>query len=162
MRSAGKCMVEYDDLMQEARLSFLEHIRRIDDKRQICACRSSIIHVLYDQCMLRAPVHIAEHRFKNEIKSVKTASFEEVDERECVVNDFEEDMDRKIMMECFLNSLSKSDRRILELKQSGFKGQEIARAMGYQSETYVSRRFSNIKKAYYQHFDNKGAGYGYV
>ena len=43
MRSAGKCMVEYDDLMQEARLSFLEHIRRIDDKRQICACRSSIM-----------------------------------------------------------------------------------------------------------------------
>ena len=60
-----------EDLLQEARLAFLRHIRRIDSEKDIFLCKRQIFHALYTHARIMALVYIPHHAFKSEVGSFK-------------------------------------------------------------------------------------------
>ena len=51
MRSTGQSVGDFEELLQDARVAFLGHIRRMENMSRIRACHFTILHALYDRCM---------------------------------------------------------------------------------------------------------------
>ena len=114
---------------------------------KIRACHLTILHAMYDHCMDKNAIHIPEHRFKKEIDNYSFLPLEAAEDEQSR-EDFEETVATKLALRSFIKTLSPSDRRILELKQSGYTGREIARILGDCSESTVSRRLSGMRREY--------------
>lgn len=121
MHATGNSTVEFEDLLQEARLAFLEHIRKMEDESQLCACFYDILQAMHRHCAEMAPVRIPINRFNQEIGRFTTVPLEVLDNSESS-DDFERDVEYRIMMDGFLNSLSETDRKIVVSKIQGRKG----------------------------------------
>lgn len=121
MHATGNSTVEFEDLLQEARLAFLEHIRKVEDESQICACFYDILRAMHRHCAEMAPIHIPINLFNQEIGKYTTVPLDVLDNSESA-DDFEHDIERRIMMDEFLDSLSETDRKIVASKLQGRKG----------------------------------------
>ena len=121
MHATGNSTVEFEDLLQEARLAFLEHIRKIEDEGQLCACFYDILQAMHRHCAEMAPVRIPINRFNQEIGKYTTVPLDALDTLESTV-DFEQSVECRIMMDGFLDSLSETDRKIVASKLQGRKG----------------------------------------
>ena len=121
MHATGNSTVEFEDLLQEARLAFLEHIRKVDDEGQICACFYDILQAMHRHCAEMAPVRIPINRFNQEIGKYTTVPLDVLDNSEST-DDLEYGVERRIMMNEFLDSLSETDRKIVVSKIEGRKG----------------------------------------
>ena len=147
MRSTGQSVGDFEELLQDARVAFLGHIRRMENMSRIRACHFTILHALYDRCMEKNAIRLPEHRFKEEVGNycfLPLEAAEEIQSKDC----FEDAVATELVMKSVLNALSPLDRRIMELKQSGYNGREIADILGNCSESTVSRRLTKIRQEY--------------
>ena len=64
--------------------------------------------------------------------------------------DFESGLIRQLSLEEFVAGLSEKDQKILQMKMQGRTEEEIAAAVGYSSQSAVSRRLQRIREMYQQ------------
>lgn len=76
-RSARSNQNEFEDLMQEARLAFLLHLRKIDNNAEAHNCGKDILSALWSYWRRMAVVHIPKNAYKSEIANVHRISWEE-------------------------------------------------------------------------------------
>ncbi|MBR1685367.1 MAG: sigma-70 family RNA polymerase sigma factor [Clostridia bacterium] len=121
MHATGNSTVEFEDLLQEARLAFLEHIRKVEDEGQVCACFYDILQAMHRHCAEMAPVHIPINRFNQEVGKYTTVPLDVLDNVEST-DDFEHGVECRLMIDGFLDSLPETDRMIVASKMQGRKG----------------------------------------
>ena len=95
-----------------------------------------------------SPLHIAANRFKEVIRDISLIPLDSAEDIEDPVR-FEEQVEYRLLLEGFMDSLSETDSRIMDAKMKGIKGKETMRIAGVCSEAYVSRRFSSIRQKYH-------------
>ena len=132
-----------DDLIQEARIAFLRHIRRIESEDDIYLCK---IHVLSAMSKYKESMHVvriahnayAEHKDKSTRVSV--------DERDRAVTS--EETEVRLHFEEFLGTLNQEERDLLTLKEQGYRNREIC-AQVKMSDSKVSRLLKALREKFY-------------
>lgn len=100
-RSSRSHQNEFEDLMQEARLAFLLHLRKTDDISEAHNCGKDILSALWSFWRSMAVVHISKAAYKNEIANVHQISWQtELDEVMCASD---HDAELKVLLDDFLS-----------------------------------------------------------
>lgn len=123
------------DLMQEARLALLTHIRRIESVDQIFMCH---IHVISAMCRHKEQMgllHIPHGKYEKERQKYERVGVE-------LLNDLPadgEDVLFRVVVDAFLDTLNPSERRAFEMILEGYTNREIMREIGLKSDSQVFR-----------------------
>lgn len=132
------------DLMQEARLALLLHIRRIDSEDQIFLCH---IHVISAMCRHKERMgllRIPHKKYEAERQKYTRIGVE-------LLNDIPTEEDDElfvIMLDAFLDTLTASDRVAFTMKLEGYSNREIMRAIGLRVDSQASRLLKALADKY--------------
>ena len=86
-RSTRTHQNEFEDLMQEARIAFLLHLRKAEDISEAHNCGKDILSALWSYWRSMAVVHISKGSYKNEISNVHRIPWEaSLDESLCTAD----------------------------------------------------------------------------
>ncbi len=135
--------MEREDLLQEARLAFLHHIRRIPDESAIPLCQFDIFGVLCAYCRAMALVRIPKYCFKEEIRKVRRADYTDAllePDRTSSVG-----MELSVEIRDFENTLSETERRVFRMKREGYSNREIIPRAGVAGEPQMSRLLKSVR-----------------
>lgn len=132
-----------EDLMQEARISFLKHIRT-HQPSEYGKCYFTILHDLCEAVRRDYPFGISRHDF---LSSNRQALFIYGLDDVWMLEDKEEPLsgcDLLCELQAVLETHSQQDSEIIRLKTKGITSRQIAQRLCI-SETYVSRTLKKIR-----------------
>lgn len=138
-----------EDLLQEARIAFVQHLRRISNESEIPVCRIRILNALHGYCRAMAPVKIPRYCFSKELRKIGRAEPDEIDstcfvEPECVTFPAE--------LSDFADTLTEDERVTLLMKMDGHTSREIIPFVRAKGEPQMSRLLSSVRKKVYSYF----------
>lgn len=143
----------WNDLLQEARIAFLAHIRKIDDEKDLPKCGFDILHAL---CLARESmfvVHIPHGKFKSSSKNFLAIHTDDV--RDQAHDHCTGGMLSGVMVEQFLGTLSADERTVVNMRLAGYHGREILPHTSFISDQQMSRCLNRIKEKVSQFFTIK-------
>lgn len=134
-----------EDLIQEARLEFLRHLRRISDPSEIVLCRFHILGALCAYCRTMALVKIPKYCFSQTLRGVQREDGDvaSIIEQQETTDD---DILFNIELDEFLNSLPPEERIVVRMKLDGYTSREIIPVVEAKGEPQMSRILSRIRK----------------
>lgn len=139
-RKARGQSVTLDDLMQEARIVFLQHIRTHDES-EWAACTLTIHGALYDYVRKYYPLSIPRGRFAASKR--QKVMFDELSIHTESQRYYHEDDHSAIDLKAAMKKLKEIDRQIISLKLQGWRVTEISKQMGL-SHQMVSHRIKAL------------------
>ena len=131
-----------DDLLQEARISFLNHIRT-HTPEEYGKCRLTILHDLCESVRRDYPMGISRHAFLNKVQPLHIYSFDDITGLEDNQNAFTHS-DLKCSLAAVLKNHSAEDVLLVRMKAKGYSNREAARRLG-MSDTQVTRKLKRIR-----------------
>ena len=143
----SKSTVPAEDLIQEARLAFLHHIRTRKPE-EYHMCRLTILHALYDAVQRAFPVSMPRAVFIDKQRR-GTFLFHDFDEKEerliDTANDYESiDLALRLMQEA--RKISPAAEELLRLKANVYSNREAAQMLG-KTDVQVSRMLKQLRNA---------------
>lgn len=126
-----------EDLMQEARIAFLLHIREITSEKDIFMCNRNVQNAIFEHARRMSPIHISKKDFANQRER-----FEQVPESELMEHTIHFDEDtilHNIIWHNFLSRIKPDERMVLFLKAQGYGLVEIQKAVKINSMSKVVR-----------------------
>lgn len=134
---------DIEDLMQEARLEFILHLRRIADAEDIKKCRCNIIGALCAYWRLMAQLRIPKNRYHEEIRKVQCISKDDAafDDSDAV----DDDLFSAVEIRDFIDSLTPEEQVVVIMKLEGFKGREIIPVLQLGGEPQMSRMLKRVR-----------------
>lgn len=142
-----------EDLIQEARLEFIRHLRRISDPSEIALCRFQVLGALCDYCRAMALVKIPKYCFSQTLRELQREEGDAtsiMEERETT----DDDALFNLELDDFLKSLPPEERIVVRMKLDGYTSREIIPVVKAKGEPQMSRLLSRIRKkarAYFKH-----------
>lgn len=137
-RSARYPNARHEDLIQEARIAFLQHIRTHSES-EWAACTLTIKGALYDYVRREYPQKVSRHGFGKALRGGRRfCPFDE-----CTRYIYEDDHSA-IDLTAALDQLSEENRELIALKLKGLTVGEIAVQMG-KSHQVISHRLKAIR-----------------
>lgn len=153
-RKSGSRGIDHaDDLLQEARLAFLIHIRRIDDLSELLPCHYRIWGAMYDYCRVIAPIKIPKYCFSTEILKFHRVGGDIGDMERILPPVTDEHILFEAEKSAFLDSLSEEERTAFQMKEHGCTNREIIPAIRAKGEPQMSRFMERIRKKTYAYFE---------
>lgn len=153
-RKSGSQGIDHtDDLLQEARLAFLKHIRRIDDLSQLLLCQYRIWGAMYDYCRAIAPVKIPKYCFSTEIRKIHCVDGDIGDMERMLPPVTDEHILFEAEKSAFLDSLSEAERTAFHMKENGCTNRDIIPAIQARGEPQMTRFMQRIRKKVYAYFE---------
>jgi len=145
MRRCSEQTMSTEDLMQEARLAFLQHIRthRPEDYRR---CRLTILHALCDAVLKHYPVSIPRGVFFGEDRQGQRWAAASLEEAQYIARDGgydASDFAARIMWT--VEQFPKEAMKLVKLKMEGYSNREAAQELGL-TDVQVSRTLSRIRR----------------
>lgn len=131
-----------DDLIQEARLAFLQHIRTHNES-EWAACTLTIKGALYEYARREYPLSVSHHGFGKALK--KQIQFHPIDEYLTALGEWYEDDHTDIDLREALTQISEADKQIVALKLEGMSVKEIASRTGRPPQA-ISWRLKTIRR----------------
>lgn len=131
------------DLLQEARIAFLEHIR-MHNEHEYTRCYRTILHALFDAVRRDYPVYVPYGVFRtHDFKKISTISYDAVE----VTSDNEsfENIEAASTVSAFLGKLTKQEQQLIKHKIDGMTNREAGQRVGL-SDVQVSRALRRIRK----------------
>ncbi len=136
--------------MQEARIAFICHLRKIDDVTQVLACNMDILQMLWDYWVEMAPVHIPRAKYKNEIVQIHKVSLDEPELSEKPV--LSDDVIAVMVLKDFLSKLTPEERTVVLMKLDGLTGREIMPHVNLTTDVQMSRLLQRIRRKAMDYF----------
>ena len=143
-----------DDLMQEARLAFLIHLRKIESLDEILWCGKEILAAIWEYWRSMAIVYTSKNRFKGVISSVYRID---------TVKEYTEDApeqcasDGEVIFAAeyhdFLSTLTPREQIVVQMKLAGCTGREIIPVLHLSSEAQMSRLLQGVRKKTRAYFE---------
>ena len=133
------------DLYQEARLAFLNHIRRMDNRDEVTRFFIYVRYALSHFLEGMAPVHITHSKFSKLIKEVVSLPLESAEDEPF---DDEEDILTKICIDEFMSTLLPEEQAIFKLILDGYRNREIMQETHFRSDSVASRYLSVLKQRF--------------
>ena len=139
---AHDCL-DLDDLLQEARLVFLNHLRKIPDESTVTHCRFAIHGALCDLCRSMSLVKIPKYCYGNEIKKIQRVDYEDAaiqsdDRLSC-------EADNELSLREFESTLNEKELIVCRMKQRGYSSREIIPFVGVAGEAQMSRLLKSVR-----------------
>lgn len=133
---------DLEDLMQEARVEFLVHLRKIPDQTDILKCRYNIIGALCTYWRSMAQIRIPKNVYHKVIREVQCVSLD----GECRENlEGGENPSEEAEVLDFLSSLTPEERVIIRMKLAGYKSREIMPVLHVSREPQMSRMLGRVR-----------------
>lgn len=139
-----------EDLLQEARLEFLLHLRKIPDESTIMLCKLKIRGALWTYWRSMAQVYIPKYCYKQEISKLECIPTDELDvalqflPQEAVLDEIE--------VEEFIASLTPREQTAIDMKLRGATNREILPVIAIKSEPQMSRFMKQIRDKAHHYF----------
>lgn len=132
-----------DDLMQEARLAFLIHLRKIASIDEILWCGKDILAAIWGYWRSMAVVHTSKNRFRTVISKLYRVDGSWEYPEHCI-------SDAEVIFATeyrdFLSTLTPSEQIIVQMKLDGCTGREIMPVLHLSSESQMSRLLQGVRK----------------
>ena len=112
-----------DDLMQEARLAFLIHLRKIESIDEILWCGKDILAAIWGYWRSMAVVHTYPEHCISDAEVIFATEYRD-----------------------FLSTLTPSEQIIVQMKLDGCTGREIMPVLHLSSESQMSRLLQGVRK----------------
>ena len=142
-----------EDLIQEARLEFLRHLRRISDPSEIVLCRFHILGALCAYCRTMALVKIPKYCFSQKLRELECEEGDPtniIEEQEAM----DDDTLFNVVLHDFLGSLPAEEQLVVQMKLAGYTSREIIPVVKAKGEPQMSRLLSRVRKkarAFFMH-----------
>lgn len=140
---AHQSCVELDDLLQEARLVFLKHIRKIPNESTIMHCKFAIHGALCELCRSMSLVKIPKYCYGDEIRKIQRIDYEEAvldsDER------FSCEAENTLAIQEFETTLTRKELIACRMKLHGYTSREIIPFVGVAGEPQMSRLLKGVR-----------------
>ena len=140
-----------DDLMQEARLAFLIHLREIESLDEILWCGRDILAAIWGYWRSMAIVYAPKNRYKAVISGVYRISIEQEGISEPCASDTETSFAAEY--HDFLSTLTPSEQIVVQMKLDGCTGREIMPVLHLSSESQMSRPLQGVRKKARAYFE---------
>ena len=134
-----------EDLIQEARLEFLRHLRRIPDPSQIARCRYHVLGALCTYCRTMAIVQIPKYCFHQTVREVVCVRDVE-DTVPCQRTNAEDEALLNVELDRFLETLTPEEQTVVQMKLDGYTSREIIPVVKAKGEPQMSHLLSKIRK----------------
>lgn len=144
----AECM---DDLMQEARLAFLIHLRKIESAGDIRRCGKDILSALWGYWRSMAIVYAPKNCYKAVISEVYRISIEQEGIPEPCASETETSFAAEY--HDFLSTLTPSEQIVVQMKLDGCTGREIMPVLHLSSESQMSRLLQGVRKKTRAYFE---------
>ena len=157
MRRCSVQTMSAEDLLQEARLAFLQHIRT-HEPRDYGRCRLTILHALCDAVLRQYPLSMprAVYLSKEKRAPLCIADFNKAEEAFALDDGCEAvDLMNEIMEA--VESLPQEAMELVKLKLNGYSNREAARQLG-MTDVRVSRMLKRIRRLLGEASKNKNGG----
>lgn len=141
----------WEDLMQEARIVFLEHIRSMKDMSEVMNCWHDMTHALCLYKEAQFVVKLPHHAYKERHKQYTSIPLDDID-KDYSSPFSTDDILSKVELDRFLDTLGCDERMIVERRLDGFNNREILPFTSIRSEPQFSRRLGGIKKKVKRYF----------
>lgn len=142
-RHAQQNCIDLDDLLQEARIVFLNHIRKIPDESTIMNCKYAIHGALCELSRSMSLVRIPKYCYGDEIRKIQQVDYEdavlESDER------YAYGAESELILREFENTLTEKERIVCRMKQHGYSSREIIPFVGVAGEPQMSRLLKSVR-----------------
>ena len=136
--------------MQEARLEFLLHLRKIGDAEDIMNCKYNIKGALCTYWRLMAQLRIPKNSYHEEIRKVQCIS---MDDETCrCLADPTDRLSDEVEVRDFIDSLSPDEQIIVTMKLDGRKGREIIPVLHLKGEPQMSRMLKRVRSKAHSYF----------
>lgn len=151
----NRASIDLDDLLQEARIVFLNHLRQIPDESTIMYCRFAIHGALCELCRRMSLIKIPKYCYQEEIDKIHSVDIDDVvwGADECCVMD----VDTMIEVRKFMDTLTERERTVCKMKQKGYTNREIIPFVGVAGEPQMSRLWKSVKIKAGMYFSECGA-----
>ena len=131
------------DLLQEARIAFLEHIRT-HEEQDYSRCYRTIIHALFETVRRDYPVYVPYGAFrKHDYNKITLIDCDAV-EVPSASNELEK-IEVTSMFLGFIDELTQEERQLIKLKMNGMTSREAGRRIG-MSDVQVHRLLTQIRR----------------
>ena len=152
MKRGKACNAEnMDDLMQEARLAFLIHLRKIESAGDIRRCGKDILAAIWGYWRSMAIVYAPKNRYKAVISGVYRISIEQ----EGIPEPCASGTDASFAAEYhdFLSTLTPSEQIVVQMKLDGWIGREIIPVLNLANESQMSRLLQAVRRKARAYFE---------
>ena len=139
-RSARCQTIPLDDFIQEARLTFLQHIRTHEES-EWAACTLTIKGALYDLVRRAYPLKVSRHRFSKTIRERLSFGTVECHAEELLCEDDHTDID----LWMHLAGLTEEERQIVVMRLEAMTLDEIGKRLG-ASRQVIGYRLKAIRR----------------
>ena len=143
-------MDDIEDLLQEARLEFLLHLRKIPDESTIMLCKLKIRGALWSYWRSMAQVYIPKYCYKQEINKLECISTDDLDVSLPIMPQ-DEALDEMEVAE-FITSLSPKERTTVYMKLNGATNREIIPVIEMKGEPQMSRFMKQLREKAHLYF----------
>ena len=140
-----------EDLMQEARLAFLIHLRKMESLEDVCRCGRDILAAVWSYWHSMAVVYIPRNDYKAVIAGVCRIQLDQDCCQEHCVS--EKDAFFPCEYHDFLSSLTPQEQRFVQMKLNGCTGREIMPALKLTSESQASRMLKRVRQKARAYFE---------
>lgn len=133
-----------EDLVQEGRIAFLRHLRKISDISQIHACKMDIIGAVWDYWVEMAIICIPRHRYLKEISNVYYVSMDMLPIPDRMLG--ENELTFHAEVDDFLSRLTEQEKIIVRMKLDECTNRTIMPYAGVDTEVQMSRLMKRIRE----------------
>ena len=145
-KSSYNCVVDDEDLYQEAVLAIIEFFKKNEAKLNYLFYPSkTVLNAMYVAVRLNKKLSIPKSS-KN-MHKVKNNQFTNIDDSTC---SYVEPYERKVSVQDFCNDITEREKRVLEMKLDGINVMEISRQTKIPRIT-VRRTVDSLKEKYKKH-----------
>lgn len=136
----------FDDMLQEARLAFLLHLRKVPDEAYIFPCRLNLFDALYNHTANAYGVSIPKHKFKQQRGNFSFASMDDGTVPEIGDNGANaEGMESEISFKDLMKIFSPEEQRLAQMLAVGYRKCEVQRRMGLCNGA-IYRRVNSMRR----------------
>lgn len=132
-----------EDLVQEGRIAFLRHLRKISDISQIHACKMDIIGAVWDYWVEMAIICIPRHRYLKEISGIYYISLDGLPLSDQMRA--ENEAASRAEVDDFLSTLTEQERTVVRMKLDACTSRAIMPYAGVETEVQMSRLMKRIR-----------------
>lgn len=132
-----------DDLISEAYLAFIRHLRKIEDERLITACRKDIYKALAAFCRGNAPIRITGRNFREKLDSFQFVS---LDSLEYCLTTPDDSVSATVEWLDFMRTLEPDEQTALKMHMSGCTYVEILPYVHGRGKAYVCRLLQRVQR----------------
>lgn len=138
--------VHYEDMMQEANLAFLLHIRKMREITDVYLCRLHVFAALRRYRESQFIVNIPHYRFSEYRNSFSACALTPDRESEATSGEVADEL----LADEFLDTLSENEHAAVELRQDGYTNREIGRKIGLK-DWQITRLFQRIARLFQEY-----------